>query len=130
MFRLVLALLLVLPTLSGSTLAQPPAAWSFAGRTVERRSTSATELLIDFTLLDGEEAVQAVVNCVRATRQALPRATYVYCAAYTPAAYRVLSGKLRLCYSASVNWFADAGMYRLSLPQDDPRYPKSCPALT
>lgn len=122
--------LVVLPLLLAPALAQPaPAAWSFEGRQVDRRSTSPTELLVEFTLKDGESPVLAAVGCAQATRRAYTRATYVYCAAYTPAAYPVLSGKLRLCYSASVSWFGGGEPYRLSLAQGDPRYPRSCPAL-
>ncbi|OLV18182.1 hypothetical protein BOO71_0006595 [Deinococcus marmoris] len=98
---------------------------------MERRSTSPTELLVDFTLRGGESPVQAVVECAQATRRAYAKATFVSCAAFTPAAYKQLSGKLRLCDSARVQWFDDGETpyYRLYLPQENPRYPASCPAL-
>lgn len=137
--RIALALLLLWPMLSVLALAQSkpaqpkpaqPTVWSFEGRQVDRRSTSPTELLVEFTLKDGESPILAAVGCAQATRRAYTRATYVYCAAYTPAAYPVLSGKLRLCYSASVSWFGgESPYYNLGLAQEDPRYPPSCPAL-
>ncbi len=122
----------MLPLLFG--LAAPPAPWTFRGRQVERRSTSRTELLIEFTLRPGEDPVDAVRGCVQASKVAYPQATYLYCAAYSPASWNVLFGRLRLCSSASLQWFgpdpddtAD-GAARLSLPTDDRRYPKRCPA--
>lgn len=118
---------LALLTLSSMTLAQGAPDWTFGGRQLDRRSTSATELLVDFSLQEGESPVQAVVNCVQATRRAYAKATYVYCAAFTPTAYQHLSGRLRLCYSATAHWFGgEAPYYRLHLPGDDPRYPRSC----
>lgn len=104
-----------------------PPTWTFGGRQVERRSTAPTELLIGFTLHPDEVPADAVLGCVQATRKAYFKATFVYCAAYTPAAYRVLSGKLRLCTSASVQWFGDTDTLRLSVPRDDPHYPGKCP---
>lgn len=107
-----------------------PTDWTFKNRQVERRSTSPTELLINVTLLPDELPSDAVLGCVQATRQTYAKATFVYCTAYTPAAYQMLSGKLRLCYSASVQWFASSDsseeLVRLSLPSDDPHYPKKC----
>ena len=112
----------------------PPAPWSFRGRQVERRSTSRAELLTGFTLRSGEDPVDAVRGCVQVSKVAYPQATYLHCAAYSQAGSNVLFGKLRLCSGASLQWFgpdpddtAD-GAARLSLPRDDRRYPKRCPA--
>ena len=118
--------MLMLPLLLG--LAAPPAIWNFGGRQVERRSTSRTELLIEFTLRPGEDPVDAVRGCVQASKVAYPKATYLYCAAYSGAGWNVLFGRLRLCSSASLQWFGDDSATRLSLPRDDRYYPKRCPA--
>ncbi|WP_420595197.1 hypothetical protein [Deinococcus sp.] len=108
-----------------------PVPWTFEGRQVERRSTSRTDLLVEFTLDADEDPLAAVKGCVQASQAEYQRVTYIYCAAYSPEAYQVLSGKLRLCYSVNLHWFAaDAAspeMLRLYLAGDDPRYPNKCP---
>ena len=104
------------------------APWTFEGRQVSRRSTSRTDLLIEFTLRPDEDPVAAVQGCLRATRSVYSRVNYIYCAAYSPQAYQLLSGKLRLCYSVILNWFGADDVQRLSLAGDDSQYPKRCPA--
>ncbi|WP_027481248.1 hypothetical protein [Deinococcus pimensis] len=120
--RLALALAL---TLTGAA----QAAWTTQGRTIERSSTSRTDTAVAFTLLPGEDPVTATLDCVRATRAAYPRVTWVNCLAYTPQGFAKRSGKVRPCYAVIVHWFADdGGMLRLYLPPDDREYPRSCPA--
>lgn len=123
---------MLFPTLLALIGHPAPAVWTFQGRQVKFSSTSRTELLLNFTLRPGEDPVAAVRGCVQAMRAQDPTATYVYCAAYTPAAFGVLSGKLRLCYSVNLHWFGAAAgtpeTLRFNLAGDDPRYPGGCPA--
>ena len=104
------------------------AAWSPAGRAVERSSTSRTDISVRFGLLPVEDPVHAALDCLKATRAAYRGAILADCMAYTPEGFAALSGKIRPCYSVIVRWFADeGGMIRLYMAGDDRDYPRGCP---
>ena len=104
------------------------AQWSLEGRQVGRESYDRTSIGVHFTLLEGEDAIQAARGCVRSYAEAFNSVTSITCFAYASLeAFEVKSGKVRLCYAVIARWSKQDDVLAFYFAQDDKRYPARCP---